>query len=94
LLSADWQLTEGVKQFYNVNISIRAVDNASAIAVLSSVTSDLRLVITAVNGRIDRNGDAIVEASISLTDIGEIDLVIKKMMTDKRIHEVFRHTSF
>ena len=94
LLSADWQLTEGVKQFYNVNISIRAVDNASAIAVLSNVTSDLRLVITAVNGRIDRNGDAIVEASISLTDIGEIDLVIKKMMTDKRIHEVFRLTSF
>jgi hypothetical protein len=41
----------------------------------------------------DKNRDAILEASISLTDIAEVDLLIKKMQADKRIYEVHRITS-
>ena len=42
--------------------------------------------------RIDRNGDAVLEASISLTDISEVDSLFKKMQSDKRIYEVHRTT--
>ena len=54
----------------------------------------MKLSITAVNGRMDKNRDAILEASISLTDLNEVDLLIKKMQADKRIYEVHRITSF
>jgi len=93
LLPASWQIAAGAKQRYNANISVRAADQGAALSVLSQVVSDLRLSITAVNGRIDKNHDAILEASISLADISEVDLLIKKMQADKRIYEVHRITS-
>ncbi len=93
LLPASWQIAAGAKQRYNANISIRATDQGAALSVLSSVVSEMKLSITAVNGRIDKNRDAVLEASISLTDISEVDLLIKKMQSDKRIYEVHRITS-
>ena len=93
LLPADWQLETGVKQRYNANIFIRATDQGAAISVLSNVVSDLKLGIVNINGRIDKNGDAVLEASISLTDIAEVDMLIKKMQADKRVYEVHRITS-
>ncbi len=93
LLPASWQIAAGAKQRYNANISIRATDQGAALSVLSQVVADLKLSITAVNGRIDKNHDAILEASISLADISEVDLLIKKMQADKRIYEVHRITS-
>ena len=92
LLSAEWQLAAGVKQRYNANISIRATDQGAALSVLSSAVSEMKLSITAVNGRIDKNGDAVLEASISLTDISEVDSLFKKMQSDRRIYEVHRTT--
>ena len=94
LLPASWQIAAGMKQRYNANISVRATDQGAALSVLSQVVADMKLSITAVNGRIDKNHDAILEASISLTDISEMDLLIKKMQADKRIYEVHRITSF
>lgn len=93
LLTASWRIEAGAKQRYNANVSIRATDQGAALSVLSAVVSDLKLSITAVNGRIDKNKDAVLEASISLTDIAEVDMLIKKMQADKRIYEVHRITS-
>ncbi len=93
LLSASWQVAPGAKQRYNANIAIRAVDQGAALSVLSFVVSEMKLSITSVNGRIDKNKDAILEAQISLTDSSEVDLLIKKMQADKRIYEVHRITS-
>ena len=93
LLSASWRIEAGAKQRYNANISIRATEQGAALSVLSFVVSELKLSITAVNGRIDKNHDAVLEASISLTDIEEVDMLIKKMQADKRIYEVHRITS-
>jgi GTP pyrophosphokinase len=93
LLPASWQLEAGAKQKYNANISVRAVDQGAALSVLSCVVADLKLSITAVNGRIDKNQDAILEASISLADISDIDLLIKRMQADKRIYNVHRITT-
>ncbi len=93
LLPASWQIAAGMKARFNANISIRAADQGAALSVLSQVVSDMKLSITAVNGRIDKNHDAVLEASISLADISEVDLLIKKMQADKRIYEVHRITS-
>ncbi len=93
LLTASWQVAAGAKQRYNANVAIRAADQGAALSVLSFVVSDMKLSITSVNGRIDKNHDAILEAQISLADASEVDLLIKKMQADKRIYEVHRITS-
>ena len=93
LLSAEWMLEAGAKKRYNVNISLRASDHGSAIAVISQVVADLDLAITAINGRLDKNHSAVIDASISIADSNEVDLLIKKLQADKRIYEVHRITS-
>lgn len=93
LLPASFAKATGAKQRYNANIVIRAVDQGAALSVLSQVVSDLKLSITAVNGRIDKNHDAVLDASISLADISEVDMLMKKMLSDKRIYDVRRVTS-
>ena len=93
ILPASWQIEAGVRQRFNANFSIRATDQGAALAVLSSVVSELKLSITAVNGRIDKNQDAVLEASISLSDVSEVDMLIKKLRSDKRVYDVHRITS-
>lgn len=92
LLSASWQVAAGAKARYNANISIRAADQGAAMSVVSLVVAEMKLSITAVNGRIDKNHDAILDASISLADISEVDSLIKKIKQDKRIYDVHRTT--
>ena len=57
------------------------------------VVADLDLAITAINGRLDKNHSAVIDASISIADSNEVDLLIKKLQADKRIYEVHRITS-
>ncbi len=90
LLSASWEAEAGAKKRYNVNISLRASDHGSAIAVLSQVVADLSLSISAINGRLDKNHSAVLDASVSIADSNEVDLLIKKLQADKRIYEVHR----
>lgn len=93
LLPAAWIREPGDRHRYNANISIRATDQGAALSVLSGAVSDLKLSITAVNGRIDKNGDAVLDASISIADVSEVDMLIKKLRIDKRIYDVHRITS-
>jgi GTP pyrophosphokinase len=92
LLPASWRLEGGTKQYFNANITIRAADQGAALSVLSSVVADLKISITAVNGRTDKNKDAVLEASISISDREQIDMLLKKMQADKRIYQVHRNT--
>ncbi|MBQ8374422.1 MAG: bifunctional (p)ppGpp synthetase/guanosine-3',5'-bis(diphosphate) 3'-pyrophosphohydrolase [Clostridia bacterium] len=93
LLPASWVKETGDYSRYNAHISIRATDQGAALSVLSQVVADMKLSITSVNGRIDKNQDAILEAAVALSDISEVDMLIKKMLSDKRIHDVHRITS-
>ena len=71
-------------------IVIKAKDQGVALSVLTNVVSDMRLMITGVNSRFDKNKDAVIEANIRLNGKEEIDLLIKKIQADDRITEVFR----
>ena len=93
LQSASWKLEAGAKKLYNAHISIRASDHGAAIAVLSQVVADLKLSITAINGRLDKNRSAVLDASISISDGNEVEMLIKKLQADNRIYEVHRTTS-
>ena len=94
LLTASWDIAAGDTQRYNAHIIIRAMDQVSAIAVLSMATADMKLPITGINGHNDKaSGDAIVEVTVSLADVSAVDMLIKKLLSDKRIYDVHRASS-
>lgn len=92
ILPAEWSDSAADGRFI-AGIVIKAKDQGVALAVLTTVVSDMRLVITGVNSRFDKNKDAVIEANIRLNGKDDIDLVIKKIQADDRIDEVFRTAS-
>ena len=88
ILPAEWTATSGGR--FIAGIVIKAKDQGVALAVLTSVVSDLRLMITGVNSRFDKNKDAVIEANVRLNGKEDIDLLIKKIRSDERITEVYR----
>ena len=92
ILPAEWSDSAADGRFI-AGIVIKAKDQGVALAVLTTVVSDMRLVITGVNSRFDKNKDAVIEANIRLNGKDDIDLVIKKIQAYDRIDEVFRTAS-
>lgn len=88
ILPAEW--AAGGSGRFVAGIVIKAKDQGVALSVLTSVVSDMRLMITGVNSRFDKNKDAVIEANIRLNGKDDIDLLIKKIRADERITEVFR----
>ncbi len=88
ILPAEW--AAGGSGRFVAGIVIKAKDQGVALSVLTSVVSDMRLMITGVNSRFDKNKDAVIEANIRLNGKEDIDLLIKKIRADERIDEVFR----
>lgn len=88
ILPAEWAATSGGR--FIAGIVIKAKDQGVALSVLTSVVSDLRLMITGVNSRFDKNKDAVIEANIRLNGKEDIDQLIKKIRSDERITEVYR----
>lgn len=89
ILPAEWADSATGGRFI-AGIVIKAKDQGVALSVLTSVVSDMRLVITSVNSRFDKSKDAVIEANIRLNGKDDIDLLLKKIRSDERIDEVFR----
>ena len=88
ILPAEWADT--IAGRFVAGIVIKAKDQGVALSVLTGVVSDMRLMITSVNSRFDKNKDAVIEANIRLNGKQDIDLLIKKIDADERIDEVYR----
>ena len=89
ILPASWSDAAQEGRFV-AGIVIKAKDQGVALSVLTSVVADMRLVITGVTSRFDKNKDAVIEANIRLNGKKDIDLLIKKIDSDERINEVYR----
>jgi len=62
----------------------------------ASVTSELaamHLSITAINGRVNKEGQAEIELRIKLNKRSDIDLLINRLRRDKHVIDVFRTTN-
>ena len=50
----------------------------------------MRLEITSINGRYDKNNSAVVDVSVSLTNKQDVEVLIKKIKSHAHIIEVRR----
>ena len=50
----------------------------------------MKLAITSINGRYDKNGAAVVDVTVSLTSRNDVDVLIKKIKSHAKILDVRR----
>ena len=89
LQPAEWIVEEGGARF-NAGIIIKAEDQGVALAAVSACVAEMKLSITSINGRYDKNKDAIVEVTVSLTNRNDVEVLIKKLTSHAKIYDVRR----
>ena len=91
LQPAEW-LSAGEGTRYNAHIEVRAADQGVILSVVSGVAADMRLAITSVNGRYDKNKTAVVVVSVALKNKEDIETLLRRIKSDPRIFDVYRTT--
>ena len=88
LLEAVWSGKDGS---YIASIKITAQENAPVLTIVSAITTQLGLLITAINGRIDQKAhQANVDITIKLNKKGDLETLNSKLKESKEIIDVFR----
>ena len=89
LQSAEWLVKEGEARF-KAAIVVLAEDQGAALAAISGSVAEMRLEITSINGRYDKNGSAIVEVTVSLLSRQDVEVLIGKIRSHAKILDVRR----
>ena len=89
LQAAAWVAEEGGVRF-KAAIVVVADDQGAAIGAISASVAEMHLEITSINGRYDKNGSAIVDVTVSLTNRQDVEVLIKKIMGHQKIIDVRR----
>ena len=74
-------------------IKILAEDNDGLTAFIVAEISALHSHMTAINGRVNRDGQAEIELKIKLNRRSDMDLLINRLKRDKRVIDVYRTTN-
>ena len=89
LQAAEWLVKEGEARF-KAAIVVMAEDQGAALAAISGSVAEMKLEITSINGRYDRNGSAIVDVTVSLLNRQDVEVLIGKIRAHSKILDVHR----
>ena len=89
LQPAEW-IRSGEGGRFKAAIVVLADDQKSAISAIVGSVAEMKLEITSINGRYDKNNSAVVDVSVSLTNKQDVEVLIKKIKSHAHIIEVRR----
>lgn len=89
LQTAEWLVKEGEARF-KAAIVVTAEDQGAALSAISGSVAEMRLEITSINGRYDKNGSAIVDVTVSLLSRQDVEVLIGKIRAHAKILDVRR----
>ncbi|MCL2062114.1 MAG: bifunctional (p)ppGpp synthetase/guanosine-3',5'-bis(diphosphate) 3'-pyrophosphohydrolase [Firmicutes bacterium] len=89
LIEAEWAQSAFGAPF-TVNLQIEAGDRSGLLADVTTAISALKLSISSLNCRIDKNQTAIISAGVRIHDIGQADNLISKIASLDDVKKVFR----
>lgn len=88
LIEAHWSNEGGTP--FSVAMQIEAKDNSSLLASITMTISEMKLAISNLNARVDKNGTAIINLSVVVDNIDEFDTLVKKIGAIPEVIKVFR----
>ena len=92
LLEAEWTGKAG-QEGYTASIRINATEDCIILPLVSNLCTKFNLFILAINGRIDnKNHVSIVDITLKINKIEDLDGMIRELKADKQVIDVFRNT--
>ena len=89
LQPAEWT---GEASEFIAGLKIVAEDDSGVVAFISYEIAALKLSMTAINGRVNKDKNAEFDIRIKLNKRSDIDLLIHRLKKDRRVIDVFRTT--
>ena len=89
LQPAEWIEDEPGAKF-KAAVVVMAEDQGAALSAISGSVAEMKLEITSINGRYDKNGSAIVDVTVSLTNRHDVEILINKIKAHAKILDVRR----
>ena len=89
LQPAEWIRSSDAGRF-KAAITVLADDQKSAISAIVGSVAEMKLEITSINGRYDKNKSAVVDVSVTLNNTQDVEVLIKKIKSNAHIIEVRR----
>lgn len=88
LQPAEW--TGATERGFVAGIKILATDDSGVIAFITSEIAQLKLSMTQINGRVDKEGKAVFSINVTLNRRSDLDVLINHLKKDKRVIDVYR----
>ncbi|MDD5017871.1 MAG: bifunctional (p)ppGpp synthetase/guanosine-3',5'-bis(diphosphate) 3'-pyrophosphohydrolase [Eubacteriales bacterium] len=88
MIDVAWSKNE--KSAYNVEIQVTADDRTGLIAEISNKLFNMGFSITSVNARMGKNSAAIIVIGLEISDISQLDDILKSMKGVSGVQDVFR----
>lgn len=88
LIEAHW--AEQSASPFSVAMQIEAKNANGLLVQITTMISELKLVITSLNARVDKSGTAIINLSVNVNSIGEFDVLVNKIGALPAVEKVFR----
>jgi GTP pyrophosphokinase len=84
------QWTGETEKGFIAGIKIISTDEGGIIAFITSEISAMQLYMTQINGRVNKEGQGVIDINVRLNRRSDIDLLINHLKKDSRIIDVYR----
>ena len=78
---------------YSASVQVVSLDRKGLLSEVTMTIHELDMVMSGINAKIDKNGIAIVNISVEISDIEELNKLIKKLKNLEDVIEVKRVSS-
>ena len=89
LIEVSWH-TNGSAVTYPTEIIVIAHDRSDLLLEVINILSEAKLTCKAVNARVNKEGNAVINITIEIQDIEQLDRIIEKINKIKDVIEVSR----
>jgi GTP pyrophosphokinase len=78
---------------YNTGVQVISSDRKGLLSEITIIVQEMEMAMTGINAKIDKNGIAIVNISIEISDIEELNKLMRRLRSLEEVIEVKRVSS-
>ena len=90
LIEASWTNAPASGAAYDINIQIEAMDKEGLLANITTLISSLKFPIISVNARLIKGGKALLNFTIRINRVGDMDILLNKISGHPDVINVYR----
>ena len=88
LVEVRWENSNATS--YSASLEIRAFDKPNVIPDIASRVNDSKLSMSYLNAKVVKNGDAVIDITVEITDSEELERLMEKLKRINNVLEVYR----